>query len=267
MFSSDYKSEIINKYNISESVINSPKHYKIPNFVFKTKNEINNQCEYHHPPNSLFKLQLQAHPYLLMDNSNINKYVKTQYTDNKNKTIRSLLTKVQRDKIDLLIKRAYHDINNKIREYNKSVSLPKKRGKYRLKLIPLITKEKIIDHVMGQVQKYLPKNKTSSFDFYGNDYSLNKGKLYKQYIWSHNFMEEKKMEKYKKEYKIKYINTRNKILDNNFMKKKPVKDKDIPNIYKIKSEMFFTTPKFKKLNLSKSSNKANMTHNLFESKY
>jgi hypothetical protein len=267
MFSNDYKAEMIQKFNLTESMINSPKHYKIPNFVYKTKNAIDNQCEYHHPPNSLFKLQLQSHPDLLMDKSNIHKYIKTNYSDNKKKNIRNLLTKVQREKVDLLIKRAYHDINNKIREYNKSVSLPKNRVKLRLKLMPLITKEKIIDHVMGQVQKYLPsRNKTSSFDFYGNDYSSNKRNLYKQFIWSHNFMEEKKMEDYQKRYKIKYItNTKNEIIDNNFMKKKPVKDKDIPTVLKINSEMFFSTQKFRSFHLNKNSNKLNKTHQLFES--
>ena len=78
MFSNLYKNEMIKKFNLSESLVNSSKHYKIPKFVFKSRNNINNQCQYHHPPNSLFKLQLKSHPELLLDQaSRLNKFYKT----------------------------------------------------------------------------------------------------------------------------------------------------------------------------------------------
>lgn len=267
MFSNDYKYEMIKKFNLTESVINSPKHYKIPNFVFKTKNEINNQCQYHHPTNSLFKLQLKTYPYLLIDkSSNLNKCAKTNYSENKKKNIFKLLTNVQREKIDLLINRAYHKINNEIREYNKSVSIPKKKVKFKLQSMPYITKELIIDHVMGQVQKYLPdrnRNKTSTFYDY-DDYS--KDKLYKQFIWSHNFMEEKKMDEYKKRYRIKYIDGKNKIVENKLIKEKHKRDKDLPNIFKIKTEMFFSSQKNKTYSLDKNLNKSNKTHQIMNLK-
>ena len=67
MFSNDYKNEMIKKFNLTESLINSSKHYKIPKFVFKARNGINEQCKYHYPTNSLFKLQVKSHPDLLMD--------------------------------------------------------------------------------------------------------------------------------------------------------------------------------------------------------
>ena len=138
-----------------------------------------------------------------------------------------------------------------------------------MKLMPLITKERIIDHVMGQVQKYLPKkNKTTGFDFYGNNYSLSSSKLHKQFIWSHNFLEEKKIEDYKKKYRIKYMNTKNKIIENTkHIKNKLIKkeDKDIPSIMKIKTEMFFSTHKNQKFKLNKSSNKLHKRYHLFES--
>ena len=250
MFSNGYKTEMIKKFNLTESLINSSKHYKIPKFVFESRNSINNQCQYHHPSNSLFKLQLQHQPTLLLDKSSIlNKLTKTQYSEDKKKKIFNLMTKVQRQKIDLLINRAYQQINNSIRKYNKSVSLPKNKDKIKLKSIPLINKELIIDHVMDQVQKYLPnKNiKNNTFDSNGNDEDddIFKRKLDKQFIWSHNFLEEKKMENYKKRYKIKFIDTDNKIKINKLKKNKPIKDRSIPAIMRIRTNLFFSTTKNK----------------------
>ena len=250
MFSNGYKTEMIKKFNLTESLINSSKHYKIPKFVFESRNSINNQCQYHHPSNSLFKLQLQHQPTLLLDKSSIlNKLTKTQYSEDKKKKIFNLMTKVQRQKIDLLINRAYQQINNSIRKYNKSISLPKNKDKIKLKSIPLINKELIIDHVIGQVQKYLPnKNiKNNTFDCNGNDEDddIFKRKLDKQFIWSHNFLEEKKMENYKKRYKIKFIDTDNKIIINKLKKNKPIKDRSIPAIMRIRTNMFFATTKNK----------------------
>ena len=37
MFSNDLKNVIKKKFNLTESIINSSKHYKIPRFVFKAK--------------------------------------------------------------------------------------------------------------------------------------------------------------------------------------------------------------------------------------
>ena len=37
MFSNDLKNEMKKKFNLTESIINSSKHYKIPRFVFKAK--------------------------------------------------------------------------------------------------------------------------------------------------------------------------------------------------------------------------------------
>ena len=250
MFSNVYKNEMMKKFNLSESIINSSKHYKIPKFVFKARNNINNQCQYHHPTNSLFKLQLKSHPELLLDKaSRLNKFYKTQYSESKKKKIFNLMTKIQREKIDLLIDRAYQQINNNIRQYNKSVSVPNNKGRFILKSLPLVNKEFIIDHVIGQVQKYLPNKNNNSFE--KNDYEEinninNNEKLNKQFIWSHNFMEEKKIEDYRKRYKIKFINTEMKIKNYSLKKKKPLIDKELPEIMKIKTEMFFAIPKNKK---------------------
>ena len=264
MFSNDYKTEVIKKFNLTKSLINSTKHYKIPKFVFKTRNEINEQCTYHHPTNYLFKLQVQSQPTLLLDKSSqLNKLLKSQYSEKKKKKIFNLMTKIQREKIDLLINRAYEQINNNIRKYNKSVSYPKRNESLKLQPIPLITKELIIDHVMGQVEKYLPyQNKnmnTNSLDDNERDDNNDnhKEKLDKQFIWSHNFMEEKKFDDYKKRYRIKFLDTENKIKINKLKKNKSIKDKSLPEIMRIKTNIFFNSTKDKVDNSDKDSKKIN----------
>ena len=264
MFSNDYKTEVIKKFNLTESLINSSKHYKIPKYVFKTRNEMNDQCQYHHPTNYLFKLQVQSHPTLLLDKSSqLNKLLKSKYSENKKKKIYNLMTKIQREKIDLLINRAYQQINNNIRQYNKSVSYPKKKGRFKLQSIPLITKQLIIDHVMGQVEKYLPyqnknmKNNTLEESERDDNKIKNKEKLDKQFIWSHNFMEEKKYEDYKKRYRIKFIDTENKNKINKLKKNKSIKDKSLPEIMRIRTNIFFNSSKYKVDNSDKDSKKLN----------
>lgn len=265
MFSNNYKTDMIKKFNLTESIINSSKHYKIPKFVFKTRNEMNEQCQYHHPTNYLFKLQVQSQPTLLLDKSSqLNtKLLKSQYSENKKKKIYNLMTKIQREKIDLLINRAYQQINNNIRKYNKSVSYPKRNERLKLQSVPLITKEYIIDHVMGQVEKYLPyHNKNIKINFLDDNErddnnDKNKEKLDKQFIWSHNFMEEKKFDDYKKRYRIKFIDTENKIKINKLKKNKTIKDKSLPEIMKIRTNIFFTSSKDKIDNSDKDSKKLN----------
>lgn len=255
MFSNVYKNEMMKKFNLDKSIINSTKHYKIPKFVFKARNDINNQCQYHHPTNSLFKLQLQSHPDLLIDKSREDKLLRTNFSEKKKKNILKLLTKVQREKIDLLINKAYQQINNNIRQYNKSISLPKEKIKIKLKPIPLVTKEFIIDHVMGQVQKYLPNLNIIKDN---ENTGKNNEKLNKQFIWSHNFMEEKKMDDYRRRYRIKYIDTEYKIKSNKLKKEKLVKDKSIPEIMKMNTNMFFSYQKNKGSNL-----KRNINNNIY----
>ena len=264
MFSNDYKTEMIKKFNLTKSIINSSRHYKIPKFVFKTRNEINDQCQYHHPTNYLFKLQAQSQPTLLLDKSSqLNKLLKSQYSENKKKKIYNLMSKIQREKIDLLINRAYEQINNNIRKYNKSVSYPKRKERLKLQPLPLITKELIIDHVMRQVEKYLPyqnKNiKTNPLEDNERDDNNDnhKEKLDKQFIWSHNFMEEKKFEDYKKRYRIKFIDTESKIKINKLKKNKTIKDKSLPEIMKIRTNLFFNSSKDKLDNSDKDSKKLN----------
>ena len=264
MFSNDYKTEMIKKFNLTKSIINSSRHYKIPKFVFKTRNEINDQCQYHHPTNYLFKLQAQSQPTLLLDKSSqLNKLLKSQYSENKKKKIYNLMSKIQREKIDLLINRAYEQINNNIRKYNKSVSYPKRKERLKLQPLPLITKELIIDHVMGQVEKYLPyqnKNiKTNPLEDNERDDNNDnhKEKLDKQFIWSHNFMEEKKFEDYKKRYRIKFIDTESKIKINKLKKNKTIKDKSLPEIMKIRTNLFFNSSKDKLDNSDKDFKKLN----------
>ena len=235
MFSNEYKQKIMKKYNITESLMNSTIHYKIPDFVFQTKINQNNQCRFHHPTNTVFKFQMKNNPDLILDKKSFPKIrSSTQYEIKKKKQTYDTLNKIQREKIDLLISRAYSQINNGIRNYNKSAD-----KKNKLKFLPLVTKEKVTEYILNEVNKYL----TYSYDNKDKIVYLdnkkkqenNKSNLVnnKQYIWSHDFMEQKKNNEYKKLYSIKYIDTtrvdKNIILSRN--KKKIFTD--IPSVIKI----------------------------------
>ena len=235
MFSDEYKQKIMKKYNITESQINSSIHYKIPDFVFQTKFNQNNQCRFHHPEDTIFKFEVKNNPDLVLDKKSFPKIkTSTQYEIKKKQQIYNTLNKIQREKIDLLINRAYEQINDEIRNYNNNV-----KNRKRLKILPLVTKEQITEHILNEVNKYL----TYSYDnkdkivYLDNKKKLenNKSNLInnKQYIWSHDFMEQKKNNEYKKLYSIKYIDTtrvdKNIILSRN--KKKIFSD--IPSVIKI----------------------------------
>ena len=79
-------------------------------------------------------------------------------------------------------------------------------------------------------------------------------------------MEEKKMDEYKKRYRIKFIDGKNKIVENKLIKEKHIKDKDLPNIFKIKTEMFFSSRKDKTYSLDKNLNKSKKTHQIMNLK-
>ena len=260
MFSDEYKQKIMKKYNITESQINSSIHYKIPDFVFQTKFNQNNQCRFHHPEDTIFKFEVKNNPDLVLDKKSFPKIkTSTQYEIKKKQQIYNTLNKIQREKIDLLINRAYEQINDEIRNYNNNV-----KNRKRLKILPLVTKEQITEHILNEVNKYL----TYSYDnkdkivYLDNKKKLenNKKNLIdnKQYIWSHDIMEQKKINEYKKLYTIKYIDTtridKNIFLSNN--KKKIFND--IPSIIKIDKKNDF---KFKtSMSNDKTQKKISMTN-------
>ena len=208
MFSNDLKNVIKKKFNLTESIINSSKHYKIPRFVFKAKSV--------KPPNKYnFYMNhkiITLRKYLNEKSEEIKKLSKTQYFERKREKMTKLLSKIQRDKIDLLINKAYENFNDNIREYNNSLSLSQRENKIRLDFLPLVQKQIIVDHVMTKTHKYLPLiNKKYEFLKYGykqvKQKDFDEEKKNRQMKWSCNFLERKKLEDYYKIYKIKYLDS------------------------------------------------------------
>ena len=209
MFSNDLKNEMKKKFNLTESIINSSKHYKIPRFVFKEKSV--------KPINKNYNFFMKNHiislrNYLNNKSDELKKLSKTQYFERKRENMNKLLTKIQRDKIDLLINKAYENINDNIREYNNSLSLSGREYKIKLDFLPAVQKQIIIDHVMTKAHKYLPLiNKKYEFLKYGHKEVIQRNfdeeKKNKQMKWSHNILQQKKLEDYHKIYRIKYLNS------------------------------------------------------------
>ena len=208
MFSNDLKNVIKKKFNLTESIINSSKHYKIPRFVFKAKSV--------KPPNKYnFFMNhkiITLRKYLNEKSEEIKKLSKTQYFERKREKMTKLLSKIQRDKIDLIINKAYENFNDNIREYNNSLSLSQRENKIRLDFLPLVQKQIIVDHVMTKTHKYLPLiNKKYEFLKYGykqvKQKDFDEEKKNRQMKWSCNFLELKKLEDYYKIYKIKYLDS------------------------------------------------------------
>ena len=230
MFSNDLKDEMKKKFNLSDSIINSSRHYKIPRFVYRAKSIKHQKKNF----NFFGKNKIVPLRNYLNDKSvELNKLSKTQYFERKRENMNKLLSQIQREKIDLLINRAYHNINDNIREYNTSISIPKREYKMKLDYLPLVQKEIIIDHVMNRTQKYLPLiNKKYEFMKYGykevKQKNFNEEKKNKQINWSHNFIQQKKLEDFQKIYRIKYLNTEQTTTKDKFKDELTQKDFDYP---------------------------------------
>ena len=230
MISNDLKNELKKKFNLTDSIINSSKHYNIPKFVVHSKSIKYNKYKYY----NIYKTQVVSLKNYLNDKTlELNNLSKTKYLGYKRENIYKLLTKIQREKIDLLINRAYHRINDNIRKYNKGLIILKDQKESKLDFLPLVHKQEIIEHVMNKAEKYLPLiNKKYDFMRYKNTINEPKinedEKFTKQYTWSHNFLEQKKLEDYKKIYKIKHINNEPSIKLVKYKNVKIQKDFDSP---------------------------------------
>jgi hypothetical protein len=230
MFSNDLKNVMKTKFNLSDSIINSSKHYKIPNFVFKSRSEKLHNKAY----TPIFKNKvISLRSYLNDKSKELKNISKTQYFERKRERMNKMLNNIQIEKIDLLINRAYHKINDNIREYNKDLCLPRKENKLQLDYLPLVQRQKIIEHVMNQTKKYLPFiNKKYEFMKYGYKEVKQKisdeEKKNKQINWSHNFIQQKKLEDFQKIYRIKYLNTEQTTTKDKFKDELTQKDFDYP---------------------------------------
>ena len=109
MFSNELKNEMKTKFNLSDSIINSSKHYQIPKFVFKSKFEYsNNKYNITKYKNRVVSLR----NYLIDKSKELNNLSKTQYCEKKRENVNNILKKIQSDKVDFLINRAYNKIND-----------------------------------------------------------------------------------------------------------------------------------------------------------
>ena len=193
------------KFDIEESTINRPIHYKIPEntginsyFIYNNLNE----------------------QKLIKKISNISRN-STKYSNSKEKKIGEIKNIIERNKIDILFSKTYDKINNK----NNYTTIPKRR----LETISKHKKEIIKDDITN-------KNNYYNFLFRKKHYRNNDNYfLNKQYIWSKTVLDQKKIKAYKNIYKIKYIDIlpsfQKKIYENHKYKR----DKTIPKILKLNS--------------------------------
>lgn len=215
MFSKDFQNKVEQKYNLSHSLITKPIHYKIPDFVYKTKRDTIN----------LMKDRLEFDSDLL----NLPKS-KTFYTIRKEKNIYESLNRIERDKIDILINRAYDQINHNIRKYNECIDHEKD---LKLKYLPMITKETIKDEILGKVDRYLSKD---------NKNTKENRRFDKEFIWSRNLMAVKRENEYKKMYRIKYIDVESE-QGRKYGKSNFKRDFTIPSIIKLNHTKFLLNSK------------------------
>jgi len=208
MFSKELRKKIFKKFNIEESCLNRPIHYKIPDNV-----GINTYLIY----NSLNEQKLNKKVKKISRNI-------TNYSLNKGNNIRQLKNSVQRNKIDIIFNKTYDKLSNQFRNseyYLDSNKKPETISNFR--------KEKIKDDITNKNNFY---NSIFKKNYYRNNdnYFLDK-----QYTWSKTLLERRQIKKYKKIYKIQYIDTlpsfHKKIYENH----KYQRDKSIPKIIKINS--------------------------------
>ena len=190
-------------FHLIQSMINYPIHYKINNFA-QEPNDTNNY--------------LLMESYKKIENMKINSLSK--YIKNKNKRKMSLIKKIQRDKIDIFINKAFDKNNYNIRDYNyKHINT----NILKLKPISNITKESIKDNVIYKYNNILGNK---------NPFAKSPPKENKDLLWSQKILEKKKLKDYRRFYSIKYMKIDNNLkytvnnlkksynIVNNFLKEK-----------------------------------------------
>ena len=207
MISKEFRRKLLQHYNIEESSINRPIHYRIPDNV-----GINIYLKYHNLKELILNQKISK-----ISNS------KTLYTIKKENNIRQIKNNIQRNKIEIEFSKTYNKINCK-RNYRPSKYITPKR---KLETISLLRKEKIKDELINT------KNFFNSV--FKRKYFRNRDNFFieKQNTWSKLLLEQKNIKKYKNRYKIKYIDTlpsfHKKIYENH----KYQRDRTIPKIIKL----------------------------------
>ena len=209
MISKELRRKIFLKFDIEESNINRPIHYKIPDNTGKNSYLI----------------------YNTVDEQRLNKKIskitknKTNYEKNTENNIRQIKKNIKKSKIDILFNKTYDKIFNKI-DINSNYLMQKRI----FVEMSSFSKEKMKDDLENKnifINNTLFKKK-----FYrnNNNYFFNK-----QYNWSKTLLEQKKIKNYKKIYKIKYIDTLPSITKKIYENHKYQRDKTIPKIIKLNS--------------------------------
>ena len=235
MISKELRKLIIKRYNIEESLVNRPIHYRVPENI-----GLNPFFFCYNSKDSIFRRLIIK---VTVDNK--------KYARNKEKTIIKMKNNIKRNKVDLLFNKTYDKINNNFRIHFAN-SLPKKR----LETLSIFSKEKIKDEITKNCNFY---NKLLHKTIQRNKDNYN---LEKQYTWSNTLLEQKDFNKYKNFYTIKYIDTVPFFPRKIFYNHKFKKDGSIPSIIKlnapIKSLLFnkkLKIVKSKKCVFSKNKNK------------
>jgi hypothetical protein len=206
MISKELRKIIIKRYNIEESLVNRPIHYKFPE-------------------------NIGLHPFFLRNNPRernfrrlINKINANnkKYSKDKEKTITQMKNNIKRNKVDLLFNKTYDKINNNFR-ISDTNSIPKKK----LETLSVFSKEKIKDEITKKCNFYNKLLHRSNQRNKDNYY------LEKQYTWSNTLLEQKDINKIKNFYTIKYVDTVPFFPRKIYYNQKYKKDGSIPSIIKL----------------------------------
>ena len=178
------KKKLSNNFLLVQSLINFPIHYQ-PKKFSQDPNDNNKYILMNSFPNILdknsFKPKQEMHGSL------------SQYAIKKNKNRISIIKKLQREKIDILLNNVMDKANYNIRDYNYKNSnkeLPK------IKQLTSGTKEIIKDDILVKYNNFLRHK---------NAFIKSPLKYNKEYIWSQKILEEKRLKEYRRIYSLKHL--------------------------------------------------------------
>jgi hypothetical protein len=178
------KKKLSNNFLLVQSLINFPIHYQ-PKKFSQDPNDNNKYILMNSFPNILdknsFKPKQEMHGSL------------SQYAIKKNKNRISIIKKLQREKIDILLNNVMDKANYNIRDYNY------KNANKEIKITPLpnLTREArdaIKTDIINKYQSF--SNKKKNFD----------SPIKKKYdLWTKKILDERKIKIYRKFYSLKYL--------------------------------------------------------------
>ena len=221
MFTPKNKKKFSDNFLLVQSMTNYPVHYN-PHKTSTDSNYIYNN--------------------LLIKNIKNRNYI-SEYSKQKYKNKISLLKKLQREKIDILINNVFDKINYNIRDYNY-----KDTNKNLIKLKPIsnVLRESIKDDLIYKYNNILGNK---------NPFPKSQPKVNKELLWSKKILEQKKLLNYRRIYSIKYIKLNNKSkfkiqntknsynMVNNIFGNNNKRNNSNITFYKISSKKFYSSEK------------------------